>query len=86
MCSSKMLVRREALREKILNVNSMTLGGDKRFPYDDNLEGMTVAEHGRNYFSVGELVSFSEDPAEWRNIICVSLDIIVGPGRGSKIQ
>ena len=43
----------------------MKLGGGDDFPYDASLEGMTVEDHERNYCAVGELASFSEDPAEW---------------------
>ena len=56
---------RESRREQMC---SMKLGCDKDFPYDANLEGITVEDHERNSFADGELVSFSGDPAEWKNI------------------
>jgi len=54
--------------QKTANVSSVKLGGGNDFPYDANLEGMTVENHERNYCAVGELSSFSEDPAEWENV------------------
>jgi len=56
---------RESRREQMC---SMKLGCDKDFPYDANLEGITVEDHERNSFADGELVSFAGDPAEWKNI------------------
>jgi len=54
--------------QKAANVSSVKVGGGNDFPYDANVEGMTVEDHERNYCAVGELASFSEDPAEWKNI------------------
>jgi len=54
--------------QKTANISSVKLGGGNDFPYDANLEGMTVEDHERNCCVVGELASFSEDPAEWENV------------------
>ena len=54
--------------QRTANINSLKLGGDKDFPCDANLEGVTAAEHELIVSAVGELVSFSEDPSEWKNI------------------
>ena len=51
-------------------VNSMKLGAGKGCPYDASLEGITGKGDAdeRNSFGVGELGSFSEDPAEWKYV------------------
>jgi len=56
--------------QKTANVSNVKLGGGRDFPYDVDLEGMAVSveNHERNYCAVGELSSFSEDPAEWENV------------------
>jgi len=57
--------------QRTANTNGLKLGSDKDFPYDTNLEGVTAAEHELIASAVGELVSFSEDPSEWKNINAV---------------
>jgi len=32
------------------------------------LKSAAAEDHERNYFAVGELASFSENPAEWENV------------------
>jgi len=54
--------------QKTANTNSMKLGGGKDFPYDANLEGVTVEGHERISFADEKLASFSKDPAEWKNV------------------
>jgi len=54
--------------QKTANVSSVKLDGGNDFPYDANLERITVEDHERNYCAVGELASFSEDPTEWENV------------------
>jgi len=52
--------------QKTAYVNVMKLGNGKDFPIDANLKGITIGGHKRNSFAVGDLVSFSEDPTEWK--------------------
>jgi len=55
--------------QKTANSSSMELGGDKDFPYDINLEGITAEDHEGNSFRLGNYSLFSEDSAEWKALV-----------------